>query len=76
MNKKAYVETILNNGAVPAEGMVPAKFAKSPEGNDFRKENGNLVKDDVKTSSVTRFPEFQELLPTVWVAIIVTPVRE
>ena len=31
MNKKAYVETILNNGAVPNEGMVPAKFAKSPE---------------------------------------------
>ena len=30
--------------------MVPAKFAKSPEGNDFRKENGNLVKDDVKTA--------------------------
>ena len=28
MNKKAYVETILNNGAVAAEGMVPAKFAK------------------------------------------------
>ncbi|MGH0680305.1 ABC transporter substrate-binding protein [Bacillus luti] len=61
MNKKAYVETILNNGAVPAEGMVPVKFAKSPEGNDFRKENGNLVKDDVKTAKENWKKAKQEL---------------
>lgn len=61
MNKKAYVETILNNGAVPAEGMVPTKFAKSPEGNDFRKENGNLVKDDVKTAKENWKKAKQEL---------------
>ncbi|QWG43113.1 peptide ABC transporter substrate-binding protein [Bacillus mycoides] len=61
MNKKAYVETILNNGAIPAEGMVPAKFAKSPDGNDFRKENGNLVKDDVKSAKENWKKAKQEL---------------
>lgn len=48
MNKKVYVEIILNNGVVLVEGMVFVKFVKSLEGNDFCKENGNLVKDDVK----------------------------
>lgn len=28
MNKKAYVETILNNGAVPAEGMILRNLQK------------------------------------------------
>ncbi|PFM65453.1 peptide ABC transporter substrate-binding protein [Bacillus cereus] len=50
MNKKQFVETLLNNGSRPAYGLIPEKFATSPEGKDFRKENGMLVKDDVKTA--------------------------
>lgn len=50
MNKKAFVDTVLNNGSLPADGFIPADFAKGPEGKDFRKENGALVKDDLKTA--------------------------
>ncbi|MDA2598459.1 peptide ABC transporter substrate-binding protein [Bacillus cereus group sp. Bc061] len=50
MNKKAFVDTVLNNGSLPAVGFIPADFAKGPDGKDFRKENGALVKDDVKTA--------------------------
>ncbi|MDF9524335.1 peptide ABC transporter substrate-binding protein [Bacillus cereus] len=50
MNKKAFVDTVLNNGSLPADGFIPADFAKGPNGKDFRKENGALVKDDVKTA--------------------------
>lgn len=34
---------------------------KSPDGNDFRKENGNLVKDDVKTAKENWKKAKQEL---------------
>lgn len=47
MNKKAFVDTVLNNGSLPADGFIPADFAKGSDGKDFRKENGNLVKDDI-----------------------------
>ncbi|PGZ47618.1 peptide ABC transporter substrate-binding protein [Bacillus anthracis] len=50
MNKKAFVDTVLNNGSLPAVGFIPANFAKGPDGKDFRKENGALVKDDVETA--------------------------
>lgn len=50
MNKKAFVDTVLNNGSLPADGLIPADFAKSSNGKDFRKENGTLVKDDVKAA--------------------------
>ncbi|WP_318588262.1 peptide ABC transporter substrate-binding protein [Bacillus thuringiensis] len=49
-DKKAFTETVLNNGSLPAEGIVPLNFAKGTDGKDFRKENGALVKDDVKTA--------------------------
>ena len=48
MNKKAFVDTVLNNGSLPADGFIPVDFATSSDGKDFRKENGKLVKDDVK----------------------------
>ncbi|MGI2733886.1 peptide ABC transporter substrate-binding protein [Bacillus cytotoxicus] len=47
MNKKTFVETVLNNGSIPAEGIVPTGLAKGRNGKDFREENGILVKDDV-----------------------------
>ncbi|KAA0794988.1 peptide ABC transporter substrate-binding protein [Bacillus sp. BPN334] len=50
MNKKAFVDTVLNNGSLPADGFIPINFAKGPDGKDFRKENGALVKDDVKAA--------------------------
>lgn len=50
MNKKAFVDTVLNNGSLPADGFIPSDFAKASDGKDFRKENGALVKDDVKAA--------------------------
>ncbi|PEB54574.1 peptide ABC transporter substrate-binding protein [Bacillus sp. AFS098217] len=50
MNKKVFVETVLNNGSLPADGIVPYGFAKGPDGKDFREENGKLVKDDVNAA--------------------------
>ncbi|HHT7155140.1 TPA: peptide ABC transporter substrate-binding protein [Bacillus cereus] len=46
-DKIAFTETVLNNGSLPAEGIVPLNFAKGSDGTDFRKENGNLAKYDV-----------------------------
>lgn len=61
MNKKAFVDTVLNNGSLPAVGFIPDDFAKGPDGKDFRKENGALVKDDVKTGKVNWKKAKQEL---------------
>ena len=61
MNKKAFVDTVLNNGSLPAVGFIPADFAKGPDGKDFRKENGALVKDDVKTAKENWKKAKQEL---------------
>ncbi|HDR4874832.1 TPA: peptide ABC transporter substrate-binding protein [Bacillus cereus] len=61
MNKKAFVDTVLNNGSLPAVGLIPADFAKGPDGKDFRKENGALVKDDVKKAKVNWKKGKQEL---------------
>ncbi|MEB9685161.1 peptide ABC transporter substrate-binding protein [Bacillus thuringiensis serovar pingluonsis] len=61
MNKKAFVDTVLNNGSLPADGFIPADFAKGPDGNDFRKESGALVKDDVKTAKGNWMKAKQEL---------------
>lgn len=46
--REAMVNTMLNNGSKGAYGIVPADFTKGPDGKDFRKENGNLVKADAK----------------------------
>ncbi|AND11006.1 peptide ABC transporter substrate-binding protein [Bacillus thuringiensis] len=61
MNKKAFVDTVLNNGSLPAVGLISADFAKGPDGKDFRKENGALVKDDVKKAKVNWKKAKQEL---------------
>ncbi|PQQ46996.1 peptide ABC transporter substrate-binding protein [Bacillus thuringiensis] len=61
MNKKAFVDTVLNNGSLPAVGFIPVDFAKGPDGKDFRKGNGALVKDDVKTAKVNWKMAKQEL---------------
>ncbi|PFN46172.1 peptide ABC transporter substrate-binding protein [Bacillus thuringiensis] len=61
MNKKAFVDTVLNNGSLPAVGFIPAYFAKGPNGKDFRKENGASVKDDVKAAKENWKKARQEL---------------
>ncbi|PGT07209.1 peptide ABC transporter substrate-binding protein [Bacillus cereus] len=61
MNKKAFVDTVLNNGSLPAVGFIPANFAKGSDGKDFRKENGDLVKDDVNAAKESWKKARQEL---------------
>ncbi|MEC2531522.1 ABC transporter substrate-binding protein, partial [Bacillus cereus] len=61
MNKKAFVDTVLNNGSLPADGFIPVNFAKGTDGQDFRKENGTLVKDDVKAAEENWKKAKQEL---------------
>lgn len=46
--REVMVDTLFNNGSTGAYGLIPADFAKSPDGKDFRKENGKLVKADPK----------------------------
>lgn len=48
-DKQAYADTVLQNGSVPANGLVPAGLAKDPKNDkDFRKENGDLSTYDAK----------------------------
>ncbi|RHW07165.1 peptide ABC transporter substrate-binding protein [Bacillus cereus] len=61
MNKKAFVDTVLNNGSLPADGFIPTEFAKSSNGKDFRKENGKLIKDDVNAAKENWKKAKQEL---------------
>ncbi|WP_413488357.1 peptide ABC transporter substrate-binding protein [Carnobacterium divergens] len=42
-DKKAYVDTVLQNGSIVANGLIPAGLVKSPDGKiDFRKASGDL----------------------------------
>lgn len=47
-DKKGLTNVILNDGSTPADYLVPKEFAKSPDGKDFRKDNGDILKTDVK----------------------------
>ncbi|MGJ9459084.1 peptide ABC transporter substrate-binding protein [Oceanobacillus sp. CF4.6] len=47
-DKQAMVDTILNNGSIVANGLIPADFTPMPEsGEDFREVSGDLVSYDV-----------------------------
>ncbi|PFN06859.1 peptide ABC transporter substrate-binding protein [Bacillus cereus] len=48
IDKKAFVNVLLNDGSLPAYSLVPKNFAKGPDGKDFREENGNLTKENTK----------------------------
>ena len=48
IDKQALVDTLLNNGTIPANYIVPKDFVQGPNGKDFRDENGDLVKYDVE----------------------------
>ncbi|RDW20448.1 peptide ABC transporter substrate-binding protein [Oceanobacillus chungangensis] len=52
-NKEAIVNEILNNGSLVANGIIPADFARLPEGSsdagkDFREVSGDLVTYDLE----------------------------
>lgn len=44
IDKSGFVENVLQNGSIEADGLVPESFAYDPEtGTDFRKQNGHLL---------------------------------
>ncbi|PFO82498.1 MULTISPECIES: peptide ABC transporter substrate-binding protein [Bacillus cereus group] len=47
-DREPFVDTILNNGSTAATGLIPSKFVEGPNKKDFRAENGDLVKANVK----------------------------
>ncbi|WP_407389504.1 ABC transporter substrate-binding protein [Carnobacterium jeotgali] len=48
-DKQAFADTVLQNGSIPANGLVPAKLAADPaSGEDFREQSGDLLTFDVK----------------------------
>ncbi|WP_243525461.1 peptide ABC transporter substrate-binding protein [Bacillus pseudomycoides] len=48
IDKKAFVNVLLNDGSLPSYSLVPKNFAKGPNGKDFREENGDLTKENTK----------------------------
>ncbi|RKQ35875.1 peptide ABC transporter substrate-binding protein [Oceanobacillus halophilus] len=49
-NKQALVDEILNDGSLVANGIVPQDFVTTPDGEDFREANGDLVTYDPETA--------------------------
>lgn len=47
-DKDSLAEVILNDGSIPLNGFMPSGFLISPEGEDFRTENGDLLTYNVK----------------------------
>ncbi|MEG0267993.1 MAG: peptide ABC transporter substrate-binding protein [Carnobacterium sp.] len=48
-DKEAYAETVLQNGSLPANGLVPQGLAVDPDtGKDFRDQNGDLLEFNVE----------------------------
>ncbi len=45
-DKQGLADVILNNGSIPANGLLPKEFVSSPDGVDFREENGELLTYD------------------------------
>jgi oligopeptide transport system substrate-binding protein len=48
-DKQAFADTVLQNGSIPANGLVPAELASDPaSGEDFREQSGDLLTFDVE----------------------------
>ncbi|WP_414839940.1 peptide ABC transporter substrate-binding protein [Carnobacterium sp. TMP28] len=48
-DKEAYAETVLQNGSLPANGLVPQGLAIDPDtGKDFRDQNGDLLEFNIE----------------------------
>ncbi len=41
-DKQSMVDILLNDGSIPAYFLVPGQFVTSPDGQDYREQNGNL----------------------------------
>ncbi|MBY0598046.1 peptide ABC transporter substrate-binding protein [Bacillus bingmayongensis] len=48
LNKEGFVNHFINNGATPAEGLIPIGYKNETNGKDFRQENGNLAVYDLQ----------------------------
>lgn len=50
-DKEAYAKTVLQNGSLPANGLVPEGLSKNPSTDkDYREENGDLLRYDIKAA--------------------------
>lgn len=62
IDKKSFAEDILGDGSTALNGFVPSNFAKDPKtGEDFRKENGDLLPFDVKKAHASWAKAKEEL---------------
>ncbi len=61
LDKKAFVEMVLNNGSLPAKGIAPFNFARGTDEKNFGKVSGNLVKYDVNAAKESWKKAKQEL---------------
>jgi len=50
INKEDYVNVILNNGSFVSNGLMPKDFVQSPDGKDFREQNGDLLTYDLEAA--------------------------
>ncbi|MDM5238654.1 peptide ABC transporter substrate-binding protein [Bacillus cereus] len=50
LNKEDFVAHFINNGAKPANGLVPVGHVNEETGKDFRKENGDLSSYDLQNA--------------------------
>ncbi|WP_026592017.1 peptide ABC transporter substrate-binding protein [Bacillus sp. UNC437CL72CviS29] len=48
LNKEEFVKHFINNGATPAQGLIPKGYKNEATGKDFRKENGNIARYDLQ----------------------------
>ena len=46
VDRQVMVDEILNNGSIVATGLVPKDFVQTPDGKDFREQNGDLIVHD------------------------------
>ena len=47
-DKQAYSDVVLQDGSIPADGLVPGDFVEDPDtGEDFREQNGDMLSYDV-----------------------------
>lgn len=51
-NKKSLTKNVLKDGSVPLNGLIPANFADSPTGKDYRQSTGQLLAYSPKKAQV------------------------
>ena len=61
VNRKSLCNDILKDGSSPAEGFVPAKLTKSPDGKDFRDVSGSYTSYNLKEAQAALDQGLKEL---------------